>query len=608
VLYSLVAVIVYGFKFPDETPDASVHLSCYRHWTKQNPDLLPRHEHLTLAIRSLWPEKMHNRHRGLIWDDEWCDSDVRAWCYHEYVTVWGASATGKSTRCAAIILADWYSAPAETFTALCSTSLEMIQKKIWREVCRLHNLLRGKVPGKLFRNPPRLLLQSDEEETGETTISGIFCVAALRGKTEEGVGHLSGMHNRYNRLVIDEGQAVIKAAYDAWDNLGIGPEPRCWIMGNPTSRLDMLCQASEPENGWGSISPAKESWKSKKGICLYRDGLKSPGVRDPKRYWFLLTQKQIDSMARDPGRDSPRFWTQRRGFVPPEGLTQTVFTENFVEKYHVKDKAIWQQTYQTVAGVDPAWSTGGDKAVMSFVRVGLMTNGMHGVEFQPPIMIQLALSSGQPLTDYMAETIMEHLRAAGITPAELALDTTGAQRALADRIDSEWNKSLAPKDHKLCLRVPFGGSASDRACSVEDKTPASDAYANRVTELWYQIREFALHDQVRGMDTDALAEFCDRQILPRTDSRARIILEPKTEMKARTGGRSPDNSDSKAAAIEYVCSRLGILPGQGIKAGSMVISDELLQREAEAERGAYLSDPFEEAVKNPELMEVLYEC
>ena len=568
-------MIIYGKDWPDDEPLATIHLWHFRNW-KANKGMLPKHKHFELAIKALWPEKMPNGKKGYIWS-EWSYTRLRAFVYNEYQTWWGPSSSGKSTDAGLFALTYWLAAPDQTTITVCSTTKDMLERRIWREIVRFHSLLGKQIPGKRYQQPPRIELDGVVSGDGDNTINAIFAVAVQRGTTAEAVGNMVGMHNDYNVLIIDEMQATRQAAVEAYDNLSTGIESKFLGMGNPVSRLDPLGKASEPIVGWGGISPSNESWPTKRGMCYYFDGLKSPAIKEPKKFYFLLNQKQIDMMAKDPGRDSPRFWSQRRGFVPPEGLSDTVFTENFITKFHIKDHAQWSYAKKIYFALDPAFSAGGDKAVLTPFYYGEFTNGMMGIEFQAPIRINLELSSGEPMSYIMANKIMAQLESAGVTPAELAIDTTGAQSMIADIIDKEWaEKHQNETKPKKCFRVMFGSAPSKEAIGPDDATPCCERYKNKVTELWYVCREFARYDQIRGLEIEAISQFCSREVI----QEGRMIrVESKHDMKARTGGKSPDEADSAVVAVDYVRFMLGGAPGKGFLKKTVSISAADVERD-----------------------------
>jgi len=556
-------MILYGKRWPDDTPKATVHLWCYRHWDPEQ-GMLPRHKHFELAIKALWPETLPNGERGYIWSS-WSHRRLWSWVYNEYQTWWGPAASAKSTDGAVFALTEWLAAPDRTTVTLCSTSIEALRQRIWREVVRFHSLLKIQDPdilGSFRRQPPMLSYEPEGSESSASTINAIFGIAMPEGSDDDAMRNAFGKHNDYNILILDELQMMHPAAANAYDNLSTGGLGSKFLgMGNPVSRLDGLGKASEPKNGWNSISPSMDQWETKRGVCLYFDGLKSPALEDPERYFFLINQADIDQMAEDPGRDSPRFWSQRRGFVPPEGLTQTVFTENFIEKFHVKDKAVWVSEKILKMAFDPAFSAGGDRAVLTPFHYGRFTNGMMGIEFEEPITINLELSSGEPLTYNLAFKVIKHLESRGLDPSDLSMDCTGQGNSVADVIDREW--AMKHKDEsskKKVYRVLFNSAASSEPVSVEDETPCKDKYKNKVTELWYVAREFARYDQLRGLCEIAITQFCSREVLM---AGKQDVIESKTDMKSRTGGRSPDHADSVVVGLEYVRFKLGGTPGKG---------------------------------------------
>jgi hypothetical protein len=600
-------MIAYGLEFPDNTWEAAIHLYCYRYWDKDNPDMLEKHVHFGNAIKIALPEDLGNGRKGYVWS-KWSDDRIKAWCYNEFQTWWGPSSSGKSTDAGLFCLFHWMSAPDRTTVMVCSTTKDMLDRRIWREIVRYHSLLKKlhgekKIPGTRSRQPPTITLDDPNSAEGENTINAMFAIAIQRGTVEEAVGNIVGVHNDYNVLIIDEMQATRKAAVEAFDNLSTGREAKFLGMGNPVSRLDSLGQYSEPTKGWNSISTDDESWETKKGRCYYFDGLKSPGVDNPEKFHFLLTRKQIDTMAIDPGSDSPRFWSQRRGFVPPEGLTMRVFTENYANKFDIKKRATWKTKPVFAISLDPAFSTGGDRAVLTPMKIGVFDNDMTGIELQKQIPVNLELSHSQPLVYTLADSVIKHLILLGLTPNELSLDTTGAQRALADIIDKEWNVTKFKRNPMnstgwdKCFRVGFAGSASNKPISTEDTTSACDAYRNRVTELWYIVREFARNNQLRGMGDEAFEQFCSREVLD--DGREKISVETKKAMKNRTGGKSPDHADSIAVGVEYVRVKLGIIPGTGDPYVGKIMDEasaRLFDFESSVEDDMYLTDDMSAVV------------
>lgn len=559
----------YGVEFEDDATVIDIHKWCYRNWV-DNGEILPKWVHFKMFIQLLWPEVLPNGEKGLVWDP-WFDRCIKSWCARDYQTWWGPSSSGKSTRAAAIAVAHWFSAPTQTTVTICSTTRNALEKRIWREVLRLHSLLGNDAIGHPRKQPARIVYEDKESESGVSTINGIFAVAIMTGDKSESVGgNLFGVHNTYNVLIADELQGLTDVIFDAWENLSTGKEAKFLGMGNPISRLDPLGRASEPKDGnWDAINPSLEEWETKSGWCLYFDGLKSPAIKDPEKYFFLLNAQQIENTAKSSGKDSQIFWSQRRGFVPPEGLMPTILSESFISRYHMREKAVWESGFQVGACMDPAFSEGGDKAIFIFFKYGRMVNGMMGIEFEPPIPLNFEVSAtddkGKPKPFFIAlgDKAIDLLVQRNMHIGQFALDRTGSQMSLADYIDYRWSELYPDQSQYFCYRVNFSGSCSDKPRGPGDPRPCKDVFKNRAAELMFTFKEYVVNDQIRGVLDDALKQFCSRYEI--VTPRGLLAVESKKEYKGRTGGDSPDESDAHLVGVDFVRNVKGIEPGAGDK-------------------------------------------
>jgi hypothetical protein len=106
------------------------------------------------------------------------------------------------------------------------------------------------------------------------------------------------------------------------------------------------------------------------------------------------------------------------------------------------------------------------------------------------------------------------------------------------------------------LRVEFGGKASESVASADDPRPGHEVYHNRVTQLWWQVKEAVCGGQIRGMCIDAARQFCSRQykLINR-----RYNLAPKEDCLIHAG-ESPDDADAIAVLVETAQTQ-GMVPG-----------------------------------------------
>lgn len=542
------SIVRYGYEFPDGTTDASIELWTYRNDPEGS---LGKAEHMLRAIAALFPEYSASGSPCFVMSD-WTLRRIRAWCEPTFVpgdenfmTWWGPSSAGKTADAAMIALIHWLSAPMLTTVTIASTTKDTLQDRIWGEVIKYYMMYEGQLPGTYHKSKMKITMG---DEKSKACIRG---VAVQQGTVAEAKGNLIGVHNEYNVLIIDEMQATRRAAIEAFDNLSTGREAKFLGMGNPESRLDPLGEHSEPVAGWDSISPENESWRTRFGKTLYFDGMKSPAIGNPKKYYFLLNQKQIDDLAKKKGENSPSFWSMRRGFIPPEGLTQTVLTESLVVKHGMNKPAEWKEEPMMVASVDPAYATRGDQCLFRPAKIGTFSNGLTGIEILPIIRINLELKKDKPMLYYISDRIIAECKRLGIRAENLAVDCTSVQGMLVDAIEKDWQRGV--------MRIDTAGKPSELPVSQEDHRPAKEVYGDRITELWFNVVQYGIGGQIRGLnEIETLKQFCSREL--NKEGFRFISIESKDDMRSRTGGRSPDDADTVSFITALARERLRIVP------------------------------------------------
>lgn len=544
----------YGIVFPDGVSDVAIELHCYR-WGKASAgdDYVPvagyeKWQFLYRAIKMLWPEKLPDGKKGYL-EHDWTIPRIKAWCAlgapgMTHDIWWGPSSTAKTTDAAVILLADWLSAPDRTCTHLVSTGIDALKSRIFGEIAKFHGMHGGNLPGTVKMSQAPCLTLGDEN-----TKNGIFGHAVNQGNQLQSMNKLIGIHNEFNRLVIDEMQGSLPAASDAAVNLASGREFKFLGMGNPQSHLDPLGRHSKPIGGWDKINPTMESWRTDYGTVHFWDGRKSPGIADPKKYFFLLTQQMIDDTIRIYGVNSFQYWSQRIGWIPPEGLIPTVLSESFIEKYKMQKKAVWKDSFKVAAGFDPAYSNGGDRAMFYPFQYGIMDDDRFGICFLDAVSIELGSVGDKLMSQHITDQLDIQLKSHGITTADVAMDCTGMQGALADFIEDKLGRGI--------LRVLFGGKASELPVESGSNIIGTSQYKNRVTELWYSMNYFGRNGHIRGLSDKSAMEFSQRRL---DETGTPMCIESKKDYKLRTAGESPDESDAAAVGLEFVRVRLNKLP------------------------------------------------
>ena len=212
------------------------------------------------------------------------------------------------------------------------------------------------------------------------------------------------------------------------------------------------------------------------------------------------------------------------------------------QKHQVREAHIFRSNYEMLAGLDPAF--GGDRCILRFAKYGDLENDAMAVEFTELMNIHIDAGSDEPVHYQIARQVKQACIARNVRPDMFAMDSSGEGGGLADILMREWSP--------LINRVEFGGKASDLPVSLEDGRQSHEVYANRVTELWFSMREWVQHDQIGGLDRETIIEFCQRLF---DDEKRKIVVERKVDMKGRIGC-SPDLADAAVVVIE-LARRLG---------------------------------------------------
>ena len=175
--------IKYGLKWPLSSNDLSVELGCYtNHGKPGRTSNIKKSDHMINAIKMIWPEIMPDGRRGYVFSD-WSERRIREFCEptfrpgdENFITIWGPSATGKSTDYAMIFLVDWIAAPSCTTTTVCSTTSKMLEKRIWGEMIKFY-LMAPQLPGDYWRSKMAILYGNENSK------NGIFGIAVKKGSS-----------------------------------------------------------------------------------------------------------------------------------------------------------------------------------------------------------------------------------------------------------------------------------------------------------------------------------------------------------------------------------------------------------------------------------------
>lgn len=500
---------------------------------------------------------------------------LQSTCEYDIATWIGAAGTSKSTTAAALGLQWWWEAPNESSIRVCSTTKQMLRERVWSEFSRL-----------FFSVPKFIEFRTEDGELVERCSVGylgelidtdlklrwrqgdskhaISGFGVNEGSVAEAVSNIIGVHTRRMWLMLDELQGIREAVDNAKDNMSKNPVFRVLGMGNTDENMkSLLRRAAKPINGWDSIDTSNaDSWETdggvvaEKGIALRFDGRKSPAITNPKKYPYLINQKQIDAHLRKVGGNTqdPSFLSQCCAIWPSTGLQNTVLDSTIVAKFKCQERAHWTNGFKKGFSLDPSFTEGGDKRILHALKFGLVGDNEGErwvIEFGDWVNVPVDSTSDIPIHYQIVYFCKDWCVERDGTPEEFALDSSGEGGGLKAIFDTEWG---------VVMGVEFGGSPSDTP--FDENRTAKDVFDRRVSELNLNLRNFALGNGLRGLSDEVVEQSCSRRTIYRNKKNT---VEKKVEMKKRTG-ESPDNLDSACVGTAYAIVN-GAVPG-----GKVIVS------------------------------------
>lgn len=519
---------------------------------------------------------------------EWTEQHFHDWCMcpKGIVTI-GCASCGKSCDTGNLMVLDYIVDPFDTVILLGSTTKEALKSRSWNFVQQYHaaisrNSLGFAIPGKITKAGYALVNVSDDgspESVGDK--------AGIQGRALNEDGNLQGAHAKFVRLVVDE-LATIRnhdAIKTAMTNLRVGAlDFKFAALANPESWDDPSCQYIIPEGGTKAVDVDTGFWTSTRGYWVrHHDGLKSPALKSPeaaRKFSFLMTQQTIDDNLTecDGNWDAPQMWKMVRGFPMPVNVSAPVVLDRKVgEQNKVTEPP---ESYGVVvgvgAGIDPAWSDGGDGAIYQRVLVREIGGRMILDFSDGQEKLAIEATKGIPVAQQLIVQVKNIMQDPGSYCAPLsstAVDAS-ANQGLADDLDMFIGQGAA-----VCVHVNNSNRASAnpiRAIGVgradtKDRQAerCCDRYGDRGTEAWCVLAEFCKAGQVRGLPAEAFRQLTQRRFMLITKKangevmtsgvKFPLRLESKDDFKRRFK-KSPDECDACALAALAVKETLGLLP------------------------------------------------
>lgn len=538
-----------------------------RMWcARENRGNVPRWQQRKEIIKTLWKCSEpgdSGQDCDYAWH-RWNEKRLQGTCSHNWNTWAGPGGSGKTSDAAMLALEWWLEAPMCSAVIVCSTTKEMLRKRVWAQIAHFHNALYARFPklkrsnqlGELIDSETKIRWRSGDDK------NCIFGLAVGDGPVEEAINNLIGIHTTRVWLILDEMQGVRAPIVSpkVLGNLAKNPESYFLGMGNPETLNDPLGMHSEPLAGMGSITLGEtEQWETKggplkgNGLCQAFDGRRSPADDSPEEkkrlHWLICrewVQAHLDSVGGN--EQDPSFLSQAVGIWPMSGLESTVLDDATITKYHCKDHAIWTQKPTSFAALDPSWE-GRDQCILQFGKRGLTE--IDGVlrwmiDFGDWLRVSVNADSEEPIHYQIYRIVRRECEKREVPAEEVAIDSTGEGGGLLSIMHREWGRVVG---------IEFGGKPTDMPVSETNPKPSYEEYDRRASELNIAVRTFAVTNSLRGLSNEVCIQGCSRK----TEYKGKKFrTETKTEMKKRIG-RSPDNLDAVAIGVDH-CRQKGASP------------------------------------------------
>jgi len=515
-----------------------------------HPKVIAREYYFWRICDELWnredlPEPMMVRH-------PWAEQMIRAALKDKYLAIGGSASSGKSHTMAAWGIIQWLCQPRDTLVLMTSTTLREARKRVWGSVMSLLSVIEG-APIKI-RDSIGNAAYVDENGT-LIERAGLSLIAAERSKTRDAIGKIIGIKQKRVIMIGDELSELSESILQAGlTNLSKNPFFQMIGMSNPNSRFDAFGVWSEPKKGWESIdTQTADEWKTKWGGKYIRlDGERSPNiVLGEVKYPWLPTAEKLEEDRLLLGAESRGYMRMVRAIFFDSDETTGIYSEAEMAKSGALGDVDWAEKPTVVAGVDPAFTNGGDRTILYTAEVGYARNGQYVCKLGEAIHLNDdASNKAVPRTYQIVHQIIDHCKRRNISASNVALDSTGAGAPFCDVLAGEWESSF--------MRVTFGGKASDKRVSMNSQLTGSELYTNRVSELWFVGKELMRTRQIYGVSSDLAQEMCARNYDMVKTGSLKVKIESKIEFKARFG-RSPDLADAAFLALDCARQRMGLV-------------------------------------------------
>jgi len=407
---------------------------------------------------------------------------------HRLTAVRSCHGIGKS-HSAALLAAWWIDvhAPGEAFVVTTAPTFPQVRAILWRYIRQLHK--RAGLPGRV--NQTEWLI--DDE-----------LVAFGRKPADHDEAAFQGIHARRVLVILDEACGIPERLWIAADALTTNDGCRIVAIGNPDNPSTYFKRVSEEASHWHKIRIS----------AFDSPNLTNEPVPDDLAE-LLISASWVAEKAQEWGVDNPVYISKVLGEFPSDNPMAVVrFSDIQLCRYAADEPHTAEELTPVELGIDVGG--GGDLTVIRERRGMIAGRQWTSHSDRPEDLAPLALS-----------VILE----------------TEATSVKVDAIGIGWGLIGELRN----MRARGLHTADVHAVNVGEAASQPHKYANLRSELWWEVGRKSFEQRIVDVSTmdDAdttIAELC--QPLYDIDPKGRIRVEPKDDIRARTGGRSPDHADA----------------------------------------------------------------
>lgn len=526
----------------------------------------PRWHHFMRICEMLWGP--HNKITQFVWHP-WAKKMLIEACRNKRLAVAGCASSGKSDFFAVWAIINFLCWPEpKTITnkdgvaeevgcmvLVTSTTKAAAANRIWGKVLRYWNGIKGlaqssnhqiKLPGEVVASSYCIRYVNHANDS-RSSLTGIKLVAGEASKAAKSNDEIRGIKGNPLILIGDEFAELSHSLITTFEeNLTSNHNHQMIAIANPDTQFDPFGAWCEPENGYESITEDDYEWMSKKGAKVIRfDAELSPNILEGRTiYPFLMREDQLAEAEKNKGgRHSASYYRSVRGFWCPHGHELTIYTPTEFMESKATAKCVWAGETEMVAGLDVAFTNEGDRTVLTYGKVGLRNDGVRTVEYGGHVEIhEDTRVKDVDRTTQIIKKVREECMRLGVTLKNLAVDVTGpGGKAFRDAMIAQWGNEF--------FGVDFASACSTLPASSIDPTPCNQRYDRKVSEIWYSGKQLLRTDQLRGLQSDLMAEMVLRKYKEGgqggsdASDKKKTAIETKRDMKSRTK-RSPDLADA----------------------------------------------------------------